>query len=472
MKTVSVSPHEPQLVLVVEDDPSLRTLLEEELQDAGYRVRAVADAESGWRVLSSGEPTLVVTDLKLPGGDGLWLLRRARELPVQPGFIIITAFGTVSQAVEALKQGADDFLTKPVDLEHLLLCVRRVAQTRHLQREVERYRQMLGSRDFHGMIGRSLVMQRLFASIRAIARAQGPVLITGESGAGKELVAWAVHRESTRAEGPFIAVNCAGLPPELMESELFGHAAGAFTGAQRARRGLFREADGGTLMLDEIADLPLAMQAKLLRVLEDGRVRAVGSDREESVNVRVVAATHRDLEQEVRDQRFREDLFYRLETFTLRVPSLRERGEDLEILAAHFLHRFGEQLGRETRGFSEACLRALKGYSFPGNVRELANVIERAVAFCTEPEIQVSHLPERLRGALQTEASANAPKAEGLLAADELIPLEVLERRYLRWVLDRVGGNKRRAAEILGIGRRTLYRKLGEDRRPEGGPGD
>jgi len=455
------SPLRDQNILVVEDDPTLRDLLEEELREAGCRVQAVADAETGWRLLATGEPTLVVSDLRLPDTDGMALLQKARSLPVQPGFIMITAYGTVPQAVEALKQGADEFLTKPVDLDHLLLCVQRVAENRSLRREVERYRKLLGGDDFHGMIGRSLPMQRLFASVRQVGRALGPVLVAGESGVGKELVSRAVHRESARARGPFIALNCAGLPSNLVESELFGHVTGAFTGAQRARRGLFREADGGTLMLDEIADLPLPVQAKLLRVLEDGRVRAVGSDREETVDVRIVAATHRDLAAEVEAGRFREDLFYRLETFLVRVPPLRERGEDLDLLAAHFVGRFGAQLGREVRGISDAAMHVLRGHRFPGNVRELANVIERAVAFCSETEIGVEHLPERLRRLAADEASQDA--GEGVLPEGELPNLEDVERRYIQRVLERVEGNKRRAAEILGIGRRTLYRRLGSE---------
>jgi len=454
-------PLRDQNILVIEDDPTLRDLLEEELREAGCRVQAVADAETGWRRLATGEPTLVVSDLRLPDADGMALLQKARSLPVRPGFIMITAFGTVPQAVEALKQGADEFLTKPVDLDHLLLCLERVAENRSLRREVERYRELLGGGDFHGMIGRSLAMQRLFASVRQVGRALGPVLVAGESGVGKELVARAVHRESVRAEGPFIAVNCAGLPSDLVESELFGHVAGAFTGAQRARRGLFREADGGTLMLDEIADLPLSLQAKLLRVLEDGRVRSVGADREDTVDVRIVAATHRDLAAEVEAGRFREDLFYRLETFLVRVPPLRERGEDLDLLAAHFVGRFGAQLGGEVRGISDAGMRALRRHRFPGNVRELANVIERAVAFCSETEIGVEHLPERLRCTSTGEPGAD-PTGE-LLAEGELPSLEEVERRYTRRVLARTAGNKRRAAEILGIGRRTLYRRLGSE---------
>jgi len=453
--------HAAQKVLVVEDDASLRQLLEEELGEAGYTVQAVTNAQSAWHALRDGEPAIVVSDLRLPGFDGMTLLRRAQQLPVPPGFIIITAFGTVTQAVEALKQGADDFLTKPVDLEHLLLCVRRVGETRRLRQELDAYRRLLGRADFHGMIGRSAPMQRLFTNIHRIARAAGPVLITGDSGVGKELVARAVHRESERADGPFVAVNCAGIPAELLESELFGHTAGAFTGAVRARHGLFAAAAGGTLLLDEIGEMPVPMQAKLLRVLQDGHVRPVGANREELIDVRVVAATNRDLQGEVAAQRFREDLFYRLETFVLYVPPLRARGEDLELLTAHFVERFSSRIGHDISGITEVALQRLKRYPFPGNVRELANVIERAVTFCQEREIDLPHLPERLRDT--NFAGSAGPLPPDVIGQDEMPRLEEVERRYIEVVLERVGGNKRRAAEILGIGRRTLYRKLGEE---------
>jgi DNA-binding NtrC family response regulator len=446
------------MVCIVEDDAGLRRLFEDVLQEAGYVVSTFSDAESAWDILAGGEPVVVVSDLRLPRADGLALLERARALPVPPGFILITAFGTIADAVRALKQGADDFLTKPVDLDHLVLCVRRVEQDRRLRQELEQYRRLLGSGDYHGMIGRSPPMQRLFTRIRQMAKASGPVLITGESGVGKELAARALHAESQRPRDRFVAVNCAGLPPELLESELFGHAAGAFTGAIRARQGLFAEADGGTLLLDEIGELPAAMQAKLLRILDDGYVRPVGANREEQLDVRVIAATNRDLEREVAERRFRSDLFYRLETFALRVPPLRERSDDLELLTAHFIDRFNVGRERQIKGITSEALRRLRQYPFPGNVRELGNIVERAVTFCNEREIGLDHLPDRVREA------ATVPDRGGLLrellGTGELPGLAEVERRYIELVLSRVDGNKRRAAEILGIGRRTLYRRL------------
>ncbi|MCS3903250.1 DNA-binding NtrC family response regulator [Methylohalomonas lacus] len=460
-------------ILIVEDDEALRSLLEEELGDAGYQVSSVMDAESAWSHLQQHPVTLVLSDLRLPGADGIELLLKSKQLASPPGFIIITAFGTVEQAVDALKQGADDFLTKPLKLDHLRLSAERVIQTKRLQDEVRHYRKLLAEEGFHGMVGRSEPIHKLVDNIRQIARAAGPVLIIGESGTGKELVAQAVHKESERADKPFVAVNCAGIPPELLESELFGHVAGAFTGAQKARKGLFAEADGGTLLLDEIGEMPLEMQSKLLRILQDGQIRPVGANREVAVDVRIIAATNRSLEQEVSEKRFREDLYYRLETFTLKVPALRDRGDDIELLTAHFINRFNAHLRKQIHGIRPAALERLKGYSFPGNVRELSNAIERAVTFCQKEEIDVDDLPERLRASQAGQArnqSLEDNVGDGghqLLKGNELPTLEELEQRYIQYVLDQLDGNKRRAAELLGIGRRTLYRRLENESVPE-----
>ncbi|WP_018953413.1 sigma-54-dependent transcriptional regulator [Thioalkalivibrio sulfidiphilus] len=445
-------------ILVVEDDTGHRGLLRDELTDAGHQVTAVADAEAALAQLDADSFDLVLSDLRLPGASGLELLARCRRMAAAPGFIIITAFGTIPQAVQALREGADDFLTKPVDLEHLVLAVGRVLRHRALQAEVSRYRALLNGGDFHGLIGSSPPMLELFEAIRRIARAPGPVLITGESGTGKELVARAVHAESERAEGPFVAINCAGIPMELLESELFGHVAGAFSGATGARKGLFAEAHGGSLLLDEIGEMPVTMQAKLLRLLQDGRVRPVGSNREQPADVRILAATHRDLASLIRDGDFREDLFYRLETFHLAVPPLRARGEDVERLALAFLRRAAAAQGRAIRGITPEALRALRRYPYPGNVRELASILERAVTFCRGEEITEADLPERV-----LEDAARSAGSEALWGDAESLPtLAQVEERYIRHVLERVGGNKRQAARLLGIGRRTLYRRLGE----------
>lgn len=453
-------------ILVVEDDKALSRLMVDELE-AGRRMVTACTSLAEARIwLARRRPALVVTDLRLPDGNGMELVR---ELVAgegeRPGILVVTAFGSVRQAVEALQAGADDFLTKPLDLDHFLIAVERVLETRHLREEVTRFRRLSEAGDvFHGLFGRSAAMRTLFDQIRVVARAQGPVLIHGESGTGKELVARAVHAESERAEGPFLAVNCAGVPQELMESEFFGHASGAFTGARASRRGLLQQASGGTLLLDEIGEMPLALQAKMLRALQDGSIRPVGQDTEEHVDVRIVAATHRDLAQRVASGEFREDLYYRLETFALRVPPLREREEDIELLAQRFLARFAASQGRPARSFSPQALAALQQYSFPGNVRELQNAVERAVAFCPGECIAPEHLPERL---LSPEPASAAPAGTqrgdgGLLDGAVLPTLDELQRRYVQRVLDEVGGNRRRAAALLGIGRRTLYRRLDE----------
>jgi DNA-binding NtrC family response regulator len=450
-------------VLLVEDDDSLRQLLVEELEDRGLQVRALASAEEAVGSLESWEPALVVSDLRLPGADGMALLRRVKSMQAAPAFLVITAFGSIQQAVAALKEGADEFLTKPLDLEHFALAVGRALETRRLRDEVRRFQQLLSDDRFHGMLGRSRVMRGLFDQIRQLARAEGPVLVIGESGTGKELVARAVHAESERAKGPFLAINCAGLPAELLESEFFGHVAGAFTGANRAHKGLFQQADGGTLFLDEIGEMPLPLQAKLLRVLQEGTIRPVGAERELSVDVRIIAASNRPLETEAGREAFREDLFFRLETFILQVPPLRDREEDLELLAAGFVAHFAARGGRPVRGIAPAALAQLRRYPFPGNVRELQNAIERAVTFCHGRSIELEHLPSRIADYRDDKARSAGTELLAQLSDGPLLPtLEELELRYIEHVLKLVDGNKRRAAALLGIGRRTLYRRLGE----------
>lgn len=451
-------------ILLVEDDADLASMLDDELSADGYTVQHAASAERAFSIVAGFEPALVISDLRLPGMNGMTLLSLLRQQHAPPAFVVITAFGSVPQAVEALKAGADNFLTKPLDMDHLLLVVRRVLEQRRLRREVESCRELLGENSFHGLLGTSRPMRVLFDQIRLVARAAGPVLLLGESGVGKELAARAVHAESERAGGPFLAVNCAGIPADLMESEFFGHAAGAFTGARKARAGLFTEADGGSLLLDEIADMPGALQAKLLRVLENGAVRPVGAEREHRVDVRIIAATNQDLEARTRAGQFRQDLYYRLVTFRLPIPPLRERAGDRELLAAWFLRRYSAAMHVDVRGFDDDAWALIRSYGFPGNVRELQNAVERAVAFANGELIQARHLPARIRESRATDAIAAGPHGmpHGLVNAGELPNLEQLKRRYARLVLDRMEGNKRRAATHLGVGRRTLYRWLEE----------
>lgn len=452
-------------ILVVEDDRSLAELLREELELEDYSVQLAHTCGEGIALCQSWNPALIISDLRLPDREGMELLRFARSEPEPPLFLLITAFGTVDQAVEALKAGADEFLTKPLSMEHLLLMTRRLLDQRALQQEVSVYRAGAARSHFHGLLGDSEGMHQLFGQIRQVAQGDMPVLVLGESGVGKELVARAIHNESPRADQPFIPVNCAGIPAELMESEFFGHKQGAFTGADRARPGLFREADGGTLLLDEIAEMPLQLQAKLLRALQEKQIKAVGSDREQPVDVRIIAATHRDLRQRVASGEFREDLYYRLETLALQVPPLRERDGDLEQLAMHFTEQAAARHGRAGLRLDDSALETLLRYDFPGNIRELANTVERAVTFCNGDRILPEHLPQRVREAGQPRASVSQAgmleQLVGEIRDDEQLPsLENVQQIYVDYVLSRVAGNKRQAAKILGINRRTLYRWL------------
>ncbi|MEP5892953.1 MAG: sigma-54 dependent transcriptional regulator [Marinobacter sp.] len=448
----------PASILLVEDDASLRTLLAEELEVDGYAVRSAATVAEGCNGLREWRPDLIVSDLRLPDGDGLAILRQLQAEGHSVPFIIITAFGTVDQAVEALKAGADDFLTKPLSTDHLRLKIKRLLAHAAVTSELARYKSQSENDSALGLVGESRAMERLRNEIRQVARSQAAVLVSGESGTGKELVARAIHDESERRQGPFIPVNCAGIPHELMESEFFGHEAGAFTGAKSARRGLFAEANGGTLLLDEIGEMPLALQAKLLRVLQEGTIKPVGSDHEEAVNVRIIAATHQDLVRAVEQGGFREDLYYRLETLTLMVPPLRDRDDDVDLLAMNFLR---DSARRHQRGFlqlGEVSARMLADYPFPGNVRELASAIERAVTFCDGDVVLPEHLPARIRKR-QTESAEGRPVLPSGNLAD-WPTLEQVQQDYVVRVIDAVEGNKRRAAQILGVNRRTLYRWL------------
>ncbi|WP_150305757.1 sigma-54-dependent transcriptional regulator [Pseudomonas saliphila] len=453
-------------ILLVEDDSGLRELLQEELEAEGYAVTACSDAESGLLALREQVPDMLISDLRLPGADGLSLLPAIGELTPKPAVLIITAFGSVQQAVESLKAGADDFLTKPLEMDHFLLSVSRLLENRRLRSELHRYRSLMAVEQLNGIIGQSPAMQQLFHQIRQIASADGPVLIQGESGTGKELVARALHELSPRKGKPYMVVNCGGIPAELMESEFFGHAAGAFTGARGQRAGLFQQAEGGTLMLDELGEMPLALQAKLLRALQDGMVRPVGSDHEIQLDVRVIGATNRKLTDLVADGSFREDLFYRLETFGIQIPPLRARGDDIQQLAEYFLARFNARQQRNIQGFSDESLSILTRYTFPGNVRELQNAVERAATFCDSPLIEPRHLPQRIREQPQQspQSAASAELAAMPMPSSEnaegLPDLETVQRQYIHQVLNATQGNKRKAADILGITRRTLYRWL------------
>ena len=453
-------------VLLVEDDASLLRLIQDELDAEGYQVVNTTTLAQAREQLAADAFDLVVTDLRLPDGTGHEVLALAQKGSSAPACLVITAFGSVDDAVEALKQGADDFLTKPLEMDHFLLSVDRLIEQSFLRRDYARLKQVIQRDDHHGIVGNSPQMLRLREQISVIAATDGPVLITGESGTGKELVARSLHRQSGRHAGPFVAINCAGIPGELIESELFGHEAGAFTDAKKKHAGIFQQSSGGTLLLDEIGEMPLSLQAKLLRVLQEGSVRSIGSSAERDVDVRIIAATHRDIGEMVSSGHLREDLYYRLETFKLEVPPLRDREDDVALLASFFLRQHASATGRDIDGFDPAALAALQSYPFPGNVRELSNVVERAVAFCHGRLISATDLPARLLEAEESGSQARSPGGDGDVTQgllDDLPTLDVLQLRYARRVLERTQGNKQRAAAILGITRSTLYRWLAQD---------
>jgi len=454
----------PGRVLVVDDDQAMCDYLEAELVSRGFAVTTRTSARAALALLETEELDVVVTDLNLGGLDGLGLCAQVVEARPDLAVIIITAFGSLETAVATIRAGAFDFVAKPFDIEELILAVERALRQRELELEVRRLRGIIAEgKRFDDMLGASEPMRRLYDLIERISDSDATVLIAGESGTGKELVARALHRRGRRAAGPFVAINCAAMPESLLESELFGHAKGAFTDAKSATKGLFLEADGGTLFLDEIGDLPLTMQPKLLRALETRKVRPVGGGAEAAFDVNLVTATNRDLEAAVAEGHFREDLFYRVNVVKLEVPPLRARAGDILLLAQHFLERFSARAGKRVVGLSSAVAKKLLAYPWPGNVRELQNCLERAVAVTRAEEIAVDDLPERVRD----HRSANV-----LVVADdptELVPLEVVERRYVLRVLEAAGGNKSVAARILGLDRKTLYRRLesyGVDRKP------
>jgi DNA-binding NtrC family response regulator len=431
-------------VLVVEDDAVARRLLAEVLEKEGYAVRAVASAEEALAEAGGFRAEVVVTDLRLAEMDGLALLREVKAVDPATQVIVMTAFGSLETAVEAIRGGAFDYVSKPFRMEEMCATVNRAleAHADAAQPSIEE-----GETET-AVIGRSASMTAVFTAVARVASLKTLVLIEGETGTGKELIARAIHDAGSRASGPYVVVNCASLPEGLLESELFGHIRGAFTGANTDRKGLFEAASRGTILLDEIGDMPMAVQAKLLRVLESGEVRPVGATVSRTVDARVIAATHRDLARCVEEGTFRQDLYFRLNAVTINVPPLRERPEDLPALAEHFLKRHARNAERSIRGLTPQARRVLERHAWPGNVRELSHVLERSVALAKGPMIDVDDLPAHLRGA---PAQSLAPASQ---------TLEEVEKAHVVAVLKSVGGNRGRAAAILGIDRKTLYRKL------------
>jgi DNA-binding NtrC family response regulator len=447
-------------LLVVEDNDDMRELLGEALQEAGYEPALAVDGAQALEIIGQEREALdlVITDIMMPGVKGNEVLEAVRSCRAEAPVIVITAYGTVEQAVELVKAGAFQYLTKPFEVDELLQAVSQALERSAPQREQARLRREMPATPAR-IIGASRPMCELFDLIARAARSASTVLITGESGTGKELVARALHELSGR-KGQFTPVNCAAIPAELIESELFGHTGQAFTGARAARAGLFEAADGGTLFLDEVGELPQAVQPKLLRALQEGAVRRVGAERERAVNVRAVAATNRDLEEDVQAGRFREDLYWRLNVIHLRVPALRERPFDIPLLVEHFITKAAKATGAAPLDVLPETLAILTAYSWPGNVRELENAVERAVALARGARLTPDDLPERVRAS----SGASAFMAH---ARERKLTLREVEREYVLEVLRETGGVKGRAAELLGIDRKTLYRKL-EEYRAEG----
>ena len=436
-------------------DRATRELIAVGLRPEGYSVILVPTAVDSLRVMSDQEVGVLLTDLSMPGTSGTELCQQVVAAHPDVPVIVITAFGSMEAAIDAMRAGAFDFLTKPFEMDALTWAVHRACRHHELKTEVRRLRAMVSETNpTDEMIGTSSAMADLRSLMRKVAASDATVLISGESGTGKEVVARALHRASKRASGPFVAINCAAMPESLLESELFGHIRGAFTDAKTARAGLLVDAGGGTLLLDEVGDMPLGLQAKLLRALEQRSVRPIGSSLEVKFDARIVAATNRDLESAVEEGRFREDLFYRLNVLNVALPPLRSRGGDVLQLAQSFIVHFSRATGKEVQGISPPAAEKLVEYPWPGNVRELKNAIERAVAMTGYDHISSDDLPERIRGYRPRHV---------LVAGDdlsELVPLEEVERRYILRVWEAAGGNKSLAAQRLGVNRKTLYRKL------------
>jgi len=446
---------EPARLLVVDDVQSMCEMLDERLTPLGFDVEWYTSANAALGALADHEVDAVVTDINMREMDGLELCGRIVAAHPDVPVVVITAFGNLEAAIAAIRAGAYDFLTKPFDIKVLALSLERAIQHRRLRAEVKRLRARVAEAGRGGaLLGTSPAMQEVHSLIGRVADTESSVLVTGETGTGKELAARALHEGSRRRSGPFIAINCAAVPETLIESELFGHARGAFTDARSARTGLMVQANGGTLFLDEIGELPLALQPKLLRVLQERKVRPVGGDTEVPLDIRLVAATNTDLDTAVEEKRFREDLYFRVNVISIPLPPLRARGGDVLLLAQHFLERAAEKAGRALTGIAPEAAKLLLAYPWPGNVRELQNCIERAVALARYDQVTVADLPEKIQ---QYRPSYVVVAADD---PSELVSLEEMERRYILRVMEAVAGNKTLAAQVLKMGRKTLYRKL------------
>jgi len=450
--TLPIMTNEKGRVLIVDDEPNARSALAELLRDEGYTTESAGDGQRALSLLEGFDPDVVLTDLKMPVLDGLGLLEQGRPLVPHAAFVVMTAFGSIDTAVHAIKLGAENYLTKPLDLDTVVALVGRACERAQLSREAAELRKRVAEKFEMGKIlGEHPAMQRVLKTIAQVAPSRATVLIFGESGTGKELIAAAIHQNSPRAKAPFVRLNCASLAESLLESELFGHERGAFTGAMTRREGRFRQAHGGTLFLDEVSEIPASVQVKLLRFLQEKQFERVGGNETLTVDVRIVAATNRDLRERMREGSFREDLYYRLNVVQLDVPPLRVRKSDIPLLAHAFLRRIADENGRDIHGFTPEAARTLLSYPWPGNVRELENAIERAVVLCQDELIG----PELLPG-YDAETQSDMPfLVPGVTLAE-------LERLAILQTLDAVDGSTAKAAEMLGISRRKVQYRLKE----------
>lgn len=442
-------------ILVVDDEANARTALSEILHEEGYSMETAADGFKALKKIEDFDPEVVLTDLKMPGLDGIGLVEKGRIISPGTVFVVMTAYGTIESAVEAIKQGAENYLTKPLDMKMLALVTERAMEKARLQRENLRLRQILKERNAQGhIIANDPKTQEVLRLVEQVAPSRASVLVLGESGTGKELIAEAIHRGGPRAKAPFVRLNCAALVESLLESELFGHEKGSFTGAVGRREGRFKQADGGTLFLDEVSEIPLSTQVKLLRFLQERAFERVGGNETLKVDVRIIAATNRDLRHLVSEGRFREDLYYRLNVVSIEIPPLRSRHGDIPPLAAFFLRRYADENGKHMEGFSEEALAALLAYPWPGNVRELENAIERAVVLAHGGSIELAHLPTTV---IPEARRDEMPRVPGASIAD-------IERFAILRTLEACGGSTSKAATILGISARKIQYKMHEYR--------
>lgn len=447
-------------ILVVDDEENLRHMLFVLLSRQGYKVDLASNGEDALEMALTGEYDFILSDIKMPVMDGAEFLEKAVAAGVQGTVIMMSAYGTMDTAIECMKQGAYDYVSKPFKNDEILLVLKKASERERLKSENRRLKEELKREySFSDIVSRNQRMQEIFSLIRKVSDFKTTVLILGESGTGKELIARALHMNSKRKNAPFVAVNCGAIPHSLLESELFGHVKGAFTDASTDKAGLFEQANGGTLFLDEIGEMPLMLQVKLLRVLQDEEIRPVGSSTVKKIDVRVVSATAKELEQEVAEGRFREDLYFRLNVLGINLPPLRERSEDIPLLAEHFLGKYGERFGKGGVRLSQNALRILVGYNWPGNVRELENCIERGLILCEGDLLDTDALPENIVGRSESAPSAAAilPDLFSIKKAEE-----ILERELIKRALEKTGGNRTHAAKLLEISHRSLLYKLKE----------